>query len=311
MVEWNRETLVVCSAGNTGRAFLQVASLLGVSVLVVVPDSAVRQMWTTTPVHPAVRLAVVTGGADYADAIEIGGRICALDGYHPEGGVRNAARRDGLGTVLLAAVEALGRLPRHYVQAVGSGTGGIAVWEMARRLAGDSRFDGAAMRLHLVQNSPYAPMHDAWRTGSRALAPQDPNASRGKVSMLHATMLGNRAPPYAITGGVFDALQDTAGDIYAVDNAEALAAGRLFEEIEGCDLDPAAEVALAGLIQAVVHNAIPRDESVLLNLTGGGKSAVQREGKARTVEPNLRIDPTAADTNELADLLAARKGCAQ
>ena len=122
----------------------------------VVPEDALPQMWITGERHPAVRLAVVRGGGDYSDAIELGNRIAALPGFYPEGGARNVARRDGMGTVVLAAVEALGESPRHYFQAVGSGTGAIAAWEMSLRLRQDGRFGDWLPRLHLVQNEPFA-----------------------------------------------------------------------------------------------------------------------------------------------------------
>ena len=117
-----------------------------------------------------MRLAVLDGGADYADAIALGNDISAADGYYPEGGAKNAARRDGMGAVLLAAAQETGRIPDHYFQAVGSGTGAIAAWEMSLRLLEDGRFGGKKMTLHLAQNAPFTPMTDAWEAGTRVLA---------------------------------------------------------------------------------------------------------------------------------------------
>ena len=153
--------LVVASAGNTARAFLQAASRFGVPVLAVVPRSALPMLWLTVDRGPRALLVAVDG--DYADAIELAGKVAARGDCSPEGGARNVARRDGMGTVLLAAVEAMGTLPRHYVQAVGSGTGAIAAWEMAARLRRDGRFGRGPMELHLVQAEPFTLLCDAWR----------------------------------------------------------------------------------------------------------------------------------------------------
>ena len=57
-----------------------------------------------------------------------------------EGGAKNVARRDGMGTVMLDAAVTIGRMPDYYFQAIGSGTGGIAAWEAALRLRDDGRF---------------------------------------------------------------------------------------------------------------------------------------------------------------------------
>jgi cysteate synthase len=287
--EGERRALVVSSAGNTGRAFLQVGSRVGAPVVVVVPEFAVGDMWLVADRHPEARL-VALRGADYADSIRLGANLADLDGFFAEGGARNVARRDGMGTVLLAAVESLGELPEHYFQAVGSGTGAIAAWEMSRRLADDPRYAEAEMRLHLVQNAPFAPMTEAWLGRSRELVVPEETESRNLVRDLHSRVLANRQPPFAIAGGVYDALADTGGMMYSVTNREAAAAGALFEKLEGCDLDPAAEIALAGLMGALRAGTLDPAARVLVNLTGGGKRRLERDRKLIPAEPDCTLD---------------------
>ena len=301
-------TLVVSSAGNTGRAFLQAFSRYGLPALVVVPENALPHMWITGERHPAVRLAVVRGGGDYLDAIEVGNRIAALPGFFPEGGARNVARRDGMGTVALAAAEALGESPRHYFQAVGSGTGGIAAWEMSLRLRQDGRFGDWLPRLHLVQSEPFAIMRDAWEAGSRKLPAVEEQEAKRRIARIHSPVLSNRNPPYALGGGVFDALEDCRGHTYAVSCQEAGEAGRLFESLEGCDLDAAAEVALAGLIRAVGQGRVRRSESVLLNLTGGGARRLVREIRRTRVQPDVEIPRPGIGEAQLAESLNLLQG---
>ena len=91
------------------------------------PESALDQLWTTVSRGRGTTVVAVAGPSDYLDAIEVAAQIGGLSGALPEGGVRNVARRDGLGTTLLAAAERLGCTPRHYFQAVGSGTGGMSL----------------------------------------------------------------------------------------------------------------------------------------------------------------------------------------
>jgi len=279
-------SLVVSSAGNTARAFHHACTRYDVPALIVVPSNCLSLLWTTSDVPSSVQLAVLDGGADYTDAIELGNGIAGTEGYYAEGGAKNAARRDGMGTALLAAVEAAGQIPDHYVQAVGSGTGAIAAWEMSLRLQKDPRYAGRSMRLHLAQNAPFTPMADAWEAGSRSLAPMPDGRERSRL--LRAQVLANRTPPYSIAGGLYDALAGTAGAMYRVTNAEAEQAGALFQDLEGCDLDPAAEVALASLQQAVARGRIGKKDVVALNLTGGGRHRLAREKRTAT----LRADAT-------------------
>ncbi len=271
--------LVVASAGNTARAFLQVGSQWDVPVIAVVPEFALSRIWTTIPIAPLAKLLVLDSPADYVDAIEYAETLAQSPGFCAVGGAHNVARRDGLGTILLRAVEQTGEIPRHYVQAVGSGTGALGVWEMNRRLIADGRFGGRMAQLHLVQNAPLAHMASAWNDRRRHLALIDAQTDRLRMPEMHAQVLANRNPAYTIVGGVFDALSETGGNIYTVSKAEALAAGRMFEEFEGCDLEPAAEVALAGLIVAIRTGAIEPAESILLHLSGGGARLMMEHGK--------------------------------
>ena len=56
--ETTTKTLVIASAGNTARAFLQVSALTGVPVVVVVPEKAIPRLWTTVPADKACVIAV-------------------------------------------------------------------------------------------------------------------------------------------------------------------------------------------------------------------------------------------------------------
>jgi cysteate synthase len=283
-------SLVVCSAGNTARAFLQACSRAGIAALLVVPEHCLPLLWSAGGRSPFVRLAVVGGEADYADAIQAGSLIAQTDGFSAEGGARNAARRDGMGTTVLAATEAAGAIPDHYFQAVGSGTGAIAAWEASLRLLEDGRFGERKMKLHLAQNIPFTPMADAWRAGSRRLPEIHEAKARRDSKAVRAPVLTNRAPPYSVAGGLYDALSDCGGLMYRISNKEAERAGQLFEDREGCDLDPAAEVAVAALIQAVEAGSIGARSVVALNITGGGRKRIEATARVERLEPDVRFD---------------------
>ena len=195
-------------------------------------------------------------------------------------------------------------------QAVGSGTGAIAAWEMARRLVADGRFGGSVPHLHLAQNAPFTIMADAWEAGSRTLAPLAPTLAKRRIAAMRATVLSNRRLPYSLAGGVFDALSASAGSMYRVHNAAAERAAALFAETEGSDLDPAAAVAVAALRQAVAAGAVRRRDRVFLNVTGGGFQRLRAEGRARRLLPDLVVDHRSATPAALAELLAGARGAA-
>ncbi len=295
------DTLVIASAGNTARAFLQVSALTGVPVVVVVPEKSLARLWTTVPAEKACVIAV---RGDYTDAIRFSREVCSLPGFIEEGGARNVARRDGMGTVMLDAAVTIGRMPDYYFQAIGSGTGGIAAWEAAVRLREDGRFGQALPSLHLSQNLPFVPMVSAWNDHRRTLVAETdmPDASSA-ISRVFSDVLTNREPPYAIPGGVFDAMSATGGRMYAVTNDEARAAGNLFTEHEGIDLDPAAAVAVSSLIRACETGSIDTGRTVLLNITGGGYERVREDHALIPVHPAFCV-PAGATAEQVKKELA-------
>jgi cysteate synthase len=291
------EGLIVASAGNTARAFSHLAAETGFPVIIVVPKMCLGEMWYLEPSGVVPTFAV--GDGDYADAIDVAKRIAAVTGYPFEGGVKNIAKRDGLGIAMLEGVSKIGRLPDHYVQAVGSGTGAIGAWEMAERFVREGRFGSRLPILHLGQNLPFAPMLHAWEKGSRTLSPGDLRPEL--ISRITTRVLSTRYPAYAVAGGVYDALTATKGRMYGIENDAVYAGMQKFLETEGIDIVPASGVAVAVLRTAVASGAIAPGDTVLLNITGGGEVRMRQERKTFTVVP--RFISKAITEREIEELL--------
>ena len=299
------QVLVVASAGNTARAFAKVCSDNGIPLLLCVPQDNIKALWFDKPLNPCVKLITTASGSDYFDAIQLSNYVCEHEGFLAEGGAKNIARRDGMSTTMMSAVTTIGRIPDFYFQAVGSGTGAIAAWEANLRFLGDGRYGTHKARLFVSQNKPFVPMYEAWRQDSRALLPYDPDQARRDAAAICAPVLSNRKPPYGLAGGLYDALKDTQGDIFAVSNEEADAAKQLFEETEGIDIYHAAAVALASLIQAIHINKVNADDIVMLNITGGGEKHFKETHEIQYLEP-IHIFPigfTQADVSRFLETL--------
>ena len=275
--------LIVASAGNTARAFAHLSVVSGFPVIIVVPGMCLMEMWYLESSSMVPTLAV--GDGDYADSIDVARRIALASDFPFEGGVKNIAKRDGLGSTILEAVSTIGRLPDHYVQAVGSGTGGIGAWEMSERFLRDGRFGAGLPKLHLAQNLPFVPMVKAWKKGSRELFSEDLRPEL--IGQITTRVLSTRYPAYSVQGGVYDALSATGGVMYGVTNREVFESMELFSNLEGIDIVAAAGVAVGALIQAVKREEVKKDETIMLNITGGGELMVGREKKTYHVEPTF------------------------
>jgi cysteate synthase len=277
----NIDGMVVASAGNTARAFAHLSTVLDFPVIIVVPKMCVFEMWYLEASLRIPTLALEDG--DYSEAIDLARRIALTQGYPFEGGVKNIAKRDGLGIVLLEAVSRIGTLPNHYFQAVGSGTGAIAVWEMSERFLRDGRFSSRLPALHLAQNLPFAPMVKAWKKGSRKLFPEDLKPEL--IEQITTRVISTRYPAYSVQGGVFDALLATGGRMYGIENDEVFISMDMFQKAEGIDIVPAAGVAVASLREAVRAGHVDKQDIILLNITGGGEDRLRKDIKTHSVKP--------------------------
>jgi cysteate synthase len=286
------KVLVVASAGNTARAFAKVCSDNHIPLLLCVPEGNLDSLWFEHPLNDCVRLVTTAKGSDYFDAIRLSNIAVSIDGFFPEGGAKNIARRDGMGTTVLSAVTTIGHIPDYYFQAVGSGTGAIAAWEANLRLIEDGRFGSNKMKLVVSQNSPFTPIFDAWERGSRDLLPMDEDTARVQANAVQAKVLTNRKPPYPPAGGLYDALIDTGGSVLKISNRDASLAGQIFEETEGIDIDPAAAVVVASLMEETKKPSFPKDAIVMLNITGGGEEQF-KEGKSLfSLKPSMVFEVT-------------------
>ena len=293
-----KRILVVASAGNTARAFAKVCSENNIKLLLVVPEDNLDALWFNAPLNKCVKLIATAKGSDYYDAIALSEFALQSPIFYAEGGAKNVARRDGMGTTLLSAVAEIGRIPDYYFQAVGSGTGAIAAWETNLRLIKDGRFGKHLMRLMVSQNAPFLPIYNAWRADSRELLPYDTEVARRDARVIEAKVLSNRRPPYSIAGGLYDALKATNGDVSQVSNDEANKAAQLFFETEGVDINPAASVAVASLIQAIKANNVERNATIMLNITGGGEMRYKAENEIFHLRPHL-IFPLESNKNDV------------
>lgn len=278
--------LVVASAGNTARAFAKVCSDNNIKLLLAVPHDNLSALWFSEPLNDCVKLIACDKGGDYFDAINLSNIALKSSKFYAEGGAKNIARRDGMGTTVLSAVTTIGRIPDYYFQAVGSGTGAIAAWEANMRLIADGRYGSNLMKLMVSQNAPFVPMYDAWRHESRELLPYDAKKARRDAELIDAKVLSNRRPPYSVAGGLYDALKATDGNILVATNAQSKRACKLFKELEGIDIHPAAGVALASLIKMVDAGEVAKDACIMLNITGAGEEAAKRGREMWYLKPS-------------------------
>ena len=279
----------VISAGNTARAFAFLSSLVDIEVRILIPEDAVDQMWI--PCVPGDKIILMpVEGMNYSETIRIGGVFFTED-TKPQIGAYNIARRDGIGTILLEAVTVMGHLPDHYFQPIGSGIGAVAAFEASERLIQDGRFGKEFPHLHLSQNAPFTPVHSAWSRQSRQIDPElDMPDANTAIKGIMADVLSNKNPLYSMKRGLYDCLTRTGGFTYGITNEDALSASKLISEKEGIDFMPPVGVCVASLIQSIEQGNVDRNDTILLNATGGGVKRLSADYQIYPIKPVCRVN---------------------
>jgi len=138
--------------------------------------------------------------------------------------------------------------------------------------------------------------------------PLDEAQAKRQIAALDAKVLSNRWPPYAIPGGLYDALVESKGNVVAVTSGQALDAAILFEASEGIDLHPAAAVAFASLLEASRDRLVDPDATVVLNISGGGKRRLASDFTLFPKTPDLEIRSPNVTARDLPNLVGALFG---
>jgi len=279
--------LICASAGNTARAFAYHCGLDSYPVLLVIAEKHLHRLWVPKG-HPIDSVNVI-GIADgsYNDAIDVTSRIWEAGGWRREGGVHNVARRDGIGSLLLTAINGIGTMPDHYFQGVGGGPGPIGVHEMALRAVHSGMVQGIVPKQHLSQNESFCPVHRAWQTRAPTLIPE----TEPLKSHLFSDFLVNETPAYSVCGGLYDILSESQGETYSVSYTAAAIADEQFLLTEGIDIHSPGAVALASLKQACEIGNVESSDCILLNISGAGQKRFFREHEVEKIQPVAIVCP--------------------
>jgi len=185
----------------------------------------VSRLWTAVPARD---LFVVAVKGDYTDAISVANALTAVPGCVPEGGAkeRGPARRHGNRDARCGSdhrQDARTIISRPWGAARGQSLHG--------RLPCGSRATGGLARYCPGSTAPRTNRLSLWfQHGSSAGVAIDPELdmpdASNAVQAVMSPVLTNRQPPYAIAGGLYDALEATKGEMYAVSNT----AGRVAEK---------------------------------------------------------------------------------
>ena len=261
-IEFGYDTIACASTGNLANSVAAHSARLGLRCFVFVPDSVEPAKIVGAGVY---RPQIVRIRGNYDDV----NRLCSEIGSQYPWGFVNVNLRpyytEGAKTLGFEIAEQLGwRLPQHTILPTAGGTllpKVLKAYEELKHLGwvtGDSK-------IYAAQAAGCAPVIQALRSGSAEIRPVKPN------TIAHSIAIGNPADgPY-----VLEAIRKTQGWGETATDDEILQGIQLLAETEGIFAEPAGGTTLAVCKKLVEQGRIPRDQSVVVAITGNGYKAIE------------------------------------
>ena len=257
-------TVFACaSTGNLAGSVASHAARLGLACSVFIPDDLEAGKVAGAAVY-SPRIIAVRGNYDDVN------RLCTQVADQYGWGFANINLRayyaEGAKTYGFEIAEQLGwRLPKHVVSPVAGGT------LLPRILKGFDEFrrlglvDGELPAIHAAQAAGCAPVVRALEEGLEYPEPVKPNTIAKSIA------IGNPADGFQ----VLRALRSTGGTGAMVEEHEIIEGIQLLAETEGIFTEGAGGVTVAATRKLIERGAIPRDESIVVCITGNGYKTVE------------------------------------
>ncbi len=234
-----------------------------------------EQFWEQVHFEPCDQIIpFVLKDASFVQACEYTKQFAQNKQITFEQGFFNPGRREGLKTAFLEASEQVPGNIDWYVQAVSSAMGVYGVYKGAKELLELKRIS-ILPKLLCVQQESCAPIVNAYKEGCDQIQPH--HLVERPYGIARAILRGNPGKEYPYIKKI---VQDSKGTLLAVSEQEIREARKMVEEMEGIFPCFAASCAMAGLIKKVRNGNFPKQETILVNLTGSDRKPAKLDRKA-------------------------------
>jgi threonine synthase len=257
------EVLACASTGNLANSVAAHAARLGIECCVFIPDNLEAGKLLGSAIFRPTVLAIA---GNYDDV----NRLCTQVADRYGWGFVNINLRsyyaEGAKTYGFEIVEQLGwRYPQHLVAPVAGGTLLPRIVRGLRELRQIGLVEGELPRVYAAQAAGCAPVVRAIEAGLQHPEPVRPNTIAKSIA------IGNPADGYQVV----EAVKSTGGGGAAVSDVQIVNAIQLLAQTEGIFTEPAGGTTLAAAIELVERGVIPRDESIVVCVTGNGYKTME------------------------------------
>jgi threonine synthase len=252
------EVFACASTGNLANSVAAHATRLGLECVVFIPDNLEAGKLLGSAIFRPTILAIA---GNYDDVNRLCSQVADRYGWGFANINLRAYYAEGAKTMGFEIVEQLGwRYPRHIVSPVAGGTLLPRIVRGLRELRTIGLADGELPRVHAAQAAGCAPVVTALEAGEDHPEPVKPDTIAKSIA------IGNPADGYQAV----QAVRTTGGSGVAVPDEQIVEAIQLLAETEGIFTEPAGGTTLGGAIALIERGVIPRDESIVVCITGNG-----------------------------------------
>jgi threonine synthase len=280
-VELGFSVFSCASTGNLAGSVAAHGARLGLSVYVFIPDNLEAGKVAGASVY---RPSIIAVRGNYDDVNRLCTQVADKYGWGFANINLRAYYAEGAKTYGFEIAEQLGwRFPRHVVSPVAGGTLLPRILKGFEELKTVGLVDGQIPAIHAAQAAGCAPVVRALDEGLEFPEPVKPDTIAKSIA------IGNPADGFQVLRSV----RATGGGGAMVSDDQVIEGIQLLAETEGIFTEPAGGVTVAATRQLIERGVIPRDESIVICITGNGYKTVEvLDGKG--VEP-IRIGRSLAD----------------
>jgi threonine synthase len=274
-VELGFKVFGCASTGNLANSVSAHAARLGLECFVFIPhDLEASKILGSSVYNPQV--VAIRGNYDDVN------RLCTQIAEKYGWGFANINLRsyyaEGAKTYGFEIAEQLGwQFPRHVVSPVAGGTLLPRIARGFRELKAVGLVDGDLPVIHAAQAAGCAPVINALNDDLEFPDPVKPN------TIARSIAIGNPADGFQ----VLHAVRSSGGSGAMATDAEILDGVQLIAQTEGIFTEPAGGTTMACALKLIESGAIPRDESIVVCITGNGYKTA--EVMASRVSPPVQL----------------------
>ncbi len=278
--EFGYRTVACASTGNLANSVASQATIAGLESFIFIPADLEQGKVVATLIY-APNLITVEGTYDEVN------RLCSeIASKYPWAFVNINIRpyyAEGSKTYGFEIAEQLGwKTPDHIIVPCAGGSLITKIWKAFKEFHQLGLIPRPKTKVHAAQAKGCSPIVTAIKEKSEIIKPVKPR------TIAKSLAIGNPADGYYAT----DTVNDTGGWGEEASDEEIVEGMKLLASTEGIFTETAGGVTVAVTRKLIEQKIIPRDESIVISITGNGlktQEAVQHQiGRPTRIKPTLK-----------------------